>query len=224
MGATGILPVLLFGLISFSKGERFIPAALLQPWGAGLYIAAILGCILILLLLTTPIHYRKQWLASSLFGIIAIIRTTTLLEDVRQTSVGIYREQTQVARFVHHYYNWEGISLNEIGTMSWFTEGLKVDLTGTTSHSALRGKQRHYASPLLSDSLSWWSYAHVAILSGSQASVKPVGKWTKIATWYTFGNNINFYTLDTASGRHIKVDMQEYERKSPPKGIRVKYY
>jgi hypothetical protein len=222
LGLAGILPVLLFGLVSLSKGGRLIPPAMLQPYGAGVYTAAILGCLLSVLLIKAPLLNKRQWLASSLFGVIAVIRTTSLLGDIVRSSGELYHEQIQVARFLHRYYPWEGITLNEMGALSWFTDGPKVDLTGLSSYSVLLGQRRHYASPLSSDSLSWWAYAHLAILSGRHASVRPAGHWDEIVTWNIAGNRIKFYSLDTANGRLLRLHMQEYEH-GLPADVRVSY-
>ena len=223
LGVAGLIPVLLFGLISLSKGGRFIPPAMLQPLGGVIYTAALIGTALLVLTLAAPLQYKRQWLASSLFGIIAIIRTTTLLEYATATTIETYHQQIQAARFVHRYYYRAGVSLNETGAVSYFSEGRKVDLTGIATYSFLRGNQRSYSSPLLSDSISWWEGARLGILSGPQSTQKPAGRWSKVASWGNPENNIYFYTLDTFSGKRLKEQMREYERLLPA-GIQVRYY
>src|SRR6202012_4256547 len=76
----GFLPILLFGLLSLSKGGRFIPPALLQPLGTRIYTAAIMGCILVIIILKAKliIRQKKKRLAASLLGAAAVIRSFTL--------------------------------------------------------------------------------------------------------------------------------------------------
>ncbi len=223
LGVAGLMPVLIFGLISLSKGGKFIPPTLLLPLGADMYIATLIGVALLLLMLAAPIQYKRQWLASSLFGIIAILRTTNLLENTITSATDTYHQQIQVARFVHRYYYQAGVSLNEIGAVAFFSEGRKVDLTGLSSYSSKRGEMRQYASPVFTDSISRWEGARLGILSGPQSTVKPAGHWLKVASWNNPHNIVSFYTLDTFSGRRLKDNMRDYER-SLPAEIRVKYY
>jgi hypothetical protein len=223
LGGAGIIPIFLFGLISLSKGGRLIPPVMLLPLGGVIYAAALIGGALLVLSLTVPLQYKRQWLASSLFGIIAIVRTTNLLEYATAATIETYHQQIQTARFVHRYYNRAGVSLNETGAVSFFSEGRKVDLTGIATHSFLRGSQRSYSSPMLSDSISWWEGARLGILSGPQSGQKPAGRWGRVASWNNPHNIVSFYTLDTASGRRLKEYMREYQQLLPAE-IQVKYY
>lgn len=223
LGVAGIIPILLFGLISLSKGGRFIPPAMLLPLGGVIYTAALVGTALLVLVLAARLQYKRQWMVSSLFGVIAIIRTTSLLEYVSDTTIETYHQQIQAARFVHRYYYQAGVSLNETGAVSFFSEGRKVDLTGIATYSFLRGKERHYSSPMLTDSISQWEGARLGILSGPQSMQKPAGRWGMVASWNNPHNIVSFYTLDTATGRRLKEQMQEYQRLLPA-GIQVRYY
>jgi hypothetical protein len=191
--------------------------------GVGIYTAALVGSVLVIVTLAIPLPYKRQWLASSLFGIIAIIRTTSLLDYASQTSVATYQQEVQAARFVHRYYYRAGISLNEAGAISYFSEGRKVDLTGIATYSFFRGEKRVLLSPVTSDSISWWEGAHLAILSGPRSGSRPAGHWGKVASWSNPPNNIYFYALDTFAGRQLKEQMREYERLLPAR-IQVKYY
>jgi len=222
-GIAGLLPVVLFGILALSKAERFLPPALLQPSGMAIYITAGVGCLVVIMTLITPLHYQKQWLASSLFGIFAVIRTASLTGEITQTSLDTWHRQMPVVRFIHRYYPWDGISLNETGVLSYFSEGDKIDLTGVANYSTRRGNERRHASPAVSDSLSWWGYAHIGILSGYQAGVKPAGHWGKVAEWNISGDRVSFYALDTAMGRGLRNNMKEYQP-GLPGNIQVSYY
>jgi len=223
IGLAGLLPIILFGLLSISKSERFLPPALLQPPGMAIYITAGIGCLVVIMTLLTPLHYKRQWLASSLFGIFAVIRTASLTEEITQASLDTWRREMPVVRFIHRYHPWDGISLNETGVLSYFSEGDKIDLTGLANYSTQRGNQRRHVSPVLSDSLSWWAYAHIGILSGSQAGIKPAGHWGKVAVWNISGDMVSFYALDTATGRRLRNNMKEYQP-GLTRNIRVSYY
>ena len=231
LSLAALLPVILFGILSLSKGGHLIPPALLQPQGGGVYTAMIVGAILLSLLLTVPVRYEQKWLAATyqrqwmtygIFALIAVLRSYSSLGDVTETCINTYNQQIQAAQFVHRYYYRAGVSLNEIGAVSWFSEGRKVDLTGIANYAPRRGKERHYWSPTYTDSLSWSEGARLAILSGPQSNTRPVGRWDKIASWNNPGNII-FYALDTASGRRLKEHLREYE-KSLPAGMQVQYY
>lgn len=215
-----IVPILFFGLVSIRHGNAFIPPALLQIRSAEVYTAAIIGTILILGTIFIPLPYKKPWLACSVLGIIALVRTWEALGGIPDASSSVYHQQMEVAKFVHKYYNRWGISLNEIGATSYFSEGRKVDLTGVSNYAPERGKRgRVYLSPLVADSLSDWIGARVAILTGPQSGERPVGRWEKVASW----NNANFYALDTSSGRRLKENLQAYE-KVRPSAAQVRYY
>jgi len=205
LASAAALPVLLFGSLSFAKGGAFIPSALLEPLGGGIYTAAIIGCALVVVAFTYP--YKRQWLASSLLGLIAIIRTGTLSADVIRTSIDTYEQQVQAARFVHRYYYRYGLSLNQPGILSYFSEGRKVDITS-----------------VYSDSLSMQLGARMAIVTGAPSGVQPLSpRWGKVASWNNPGNSIFFYASDTGTGRRLKENLREYERRLPA-GLRVRYY
>jgi hypothetical protein len=206
--ATAILPILLFGMLSTSKGGAFIPQSLLLPSAGEIYIAAIIGTVLIILTLTIPPSFKPLWGLISLLIIIGIIGTLTFMENTTRTAVTTYHQQVQAARFVHRYYYHAGISLNETGAVSYFSEGRKVDLTGIASYT---------------DSISRRQGARVAILSGPQSGSKPAGRWGKVASWKDPNDFVSFYALDTAYGRLLRQNLQEFET-SLPAEIQVRYY
>ncbi|HEY6899574.1 MAG TPA: hypothetical protein VI233_02980, partial [Puia sp.] len=74
-----LAPAIVFGLVASSKGGSFIPAALLQIRNADVYLSMIIGTILIIALFAIPLPYRKPWLACSVLGVIALIRTWSAL-------------------------------------------------------------------------------------------------------------------------------------------------
>ncbi|MBS1663641.1 MAG: hypothetical protein JST68_21540 [Bacteroidetes bacterium] len=220
-----IVPIVGFGLISLSKESPFLPPALLQIRNIDVYAATIIGTILIIGVVFVPLPYKKPWLACSVLGIIALVRTWEALGGVTAASVGVWRQQMEVAKFVRRYYNRYGVSVNEIGVVSYFTDGRKVDLTGVANYSPKWGmpkwdqKKRFHWSPLTSDSLSYWEGAMVAIMTGPKSDEKPVGRWGKVASW----NNIHFYALDTSIARRLRNNLRDYE-KTLPTSVQVQYY
>lgn len=218
----GAMPILAFGAFAASKNELFFPKAFFQYPDLVLTVTFLIGCLLTIMTLATPLNYKRQWLASSLFGLVAILRTVSLTEDLTQDSVHTWRRESPVVDFVHRFYPRWGISLNETGVLSYYSDGDKVDLTGTANYSMPWRTTRKHASPAVSDSLSWWAYARIGIISGPNVRAKPIGDWKKVAEWNVSGDPVDFYALDTAIGRGIKERMEEY-RPNLPANVRINY-
>jgi hypothetical protein len=219
----GALPVLLFGFLSLSKGGRFIPSAMLQPSTLGIYIAVIASCLIILCGMIIPVHQRNkgQWVAISLLGILGIGRTSIVLEKTTRTTIDTWQQQVETARFVHRYYYWYNLSLDQLGAISWFSEGRKIDLTGVANPAQAKRKYECAWSDISVDSLARRLNVSVAILTKKDTQLDR--QWNKIASWNMPGDIISFYARDTAAASLLKKNIEEYERRLPG-GVQVRYY
>jgi len=223
IGLAAILPIILFGLIFMSKGGTFVPTAFFRIPYPELYRSAITGVLLIMAIMALPLQGRRQWVAYGLIGVFAIFRTTTALQTITAAVIDTWHQQIPPAQFVHRYYNRYGITLNQLGAVSWFSEGRKVDLTGQADQTLRPRKNQSNLSHMNVDSLSRELGAHIAIYTGTQPFVKPDYRWDKIASWDVPGNIVSFYALDTTAGRILKQHMEEY-RSMLPEDVQIRYY
>ena len=146
-------------------------------------------------------------MTGTLLGLFALTRLSTFSEDVIRNSIDTYQQPVQAARFIHRYYYKYGLGLNQLGILSYFSEGRKVDITS-----------------LYSDSLSQKAAARMAIVIGERPGAQRLShRWDKVACWYNPGNSISFYASDTGTGRRLKENLREYQRLLPG-GLQVRYY
>jgi hypothetical protein len=186
---------------------------MVASYDATIDVAWLVGCGLVLLG-PLALKYQRWWLV---LAIPLFIRSVIAFGITRQSFIGMYDRQYQLAKFVHTYYYKRHIAFNEIGAISYYSEGRKLDLTGKWS-------------PVLADSLSRQYDMQIAILSNKDPNPRLPAGWGKIASWEIpnaapkgTDGSVSFYSIDTAETATLRKNLLQYQ-KSLPAGVSVRYY
>jgi len=232
LGFFGVLPLYLFGLVSITRHNYFVPTPLVLTWVfhsfslSHYYPGVLVGCALAIaapLILKT----RNKWFLYPLSALIAfplIIRSVTSLRRTAADCIDVYTEQYQTAKFVYDFYYRDPVASNDLGAISFCADDARiVDLAGLANLEVLHRKRIHNWTPAAADSLSERMNANVAILhhSWSDAEVEPY--WYRIATWQLPHDSVSFYSIDRRYIEKLQNNMRAFEPKLPP-GVIVRYY
>jgi hypothetical protein len=225
LAAIAIAPILVFGVISLIKGSYFLPTPMIMaPYPLYLVILTLAAFLASLLLVR---KYHRPY-ALLLVTIPFLFNNTISLSHFERDSVRIYEQQFPVAAFVHRYYRMGTIGTNDVAALSYFSDGRKVDYTGSTSPDIARSKRENSWNPAMADSLSRKNGVWTAILSDSLFDEGVPSRWFRIASWdipdtrpgatktFTF---YSVYRWDSVLQRHLH-DFQPLL----PTDISVRYY
>lgn len=180
-----------------------------------------------------PIKIKgSEWIAGALLVILTIpllFRAVITFGNAAQFCINIFDQQYQMAQFVHSYYDKAPIAFNDIGAISYYSEGKKLDLMGIASLDVLKAKRMRYWNSDFADSLSRRDNTKLAIIYDKWFSPHLLQRWNKIATWQIRNNIIagddivSFYSVNKADSADLRKHLQEYQP-SLPSGVVVRYY
>jgi len=156
--------------------------------------------------------------------VLALIATDLYaVRGLESSSLAAYKINYPVARFAHRYYYRNGITADDIGMISFLTDGRYLDLSGVASSKITRGKVDHFLSAGLIGRLSKDQGSRVAIISDHYGKALP-DNWVKLASWEM--QNIetwSFYAIDTSAATSLKSYLADYHTLLPPH-TRVQYF
>jgi hypothetical protein len=135
LATVSFLPILLFGVLSISKGGYFLPNPLLLAGTAASYSEAFLVGNIIILVGVLLARYDKKFKAerpvimrrgmigvSALLAVLWSLRTVSGYTAIGQDCVDLYYQQYQTAKFIHRHYNRFGIAFNDPGVISYWSK------------------------------------------------------------------------------------------------------
>lgn len=168
-----------------------------------------------------------------LFGIIlfapVVTRSLTVFNKASLGAIWTYDQQYQMGQFVHKYYDNDGVVFNDIGAVSYFSEGKKVDILGLGNNDIGKMRKAHLNSPAYIDSLSRKRNIKIAIVYEPRFRKYMLG-WQKVASWdipwedpISFYDSVTFYSLNSSDVPSLRENLKQYQA-SLPKEIVVKYY
>jgi len=230
-------------IITILLGAAFahVSFAFNMPFLFPRYEAYLIGCSVVIILALAIRNGQKmfvsriqgmEWASLIVFGILAmplVFRTVYTLSSVKQECINIYDQQYQMAKFVHTYYDKYPIALNDIGAVSYYSDGDKLDLVGIASLDVVKSKKLGYWSNSFADSLARRNGIKLAIVYDSWFDKDLLRRWNKVATWQIQNNVIcgdavvSFYTLDPAYIMKLKQDLLSFQRELPA-GVVAKYF
>ena len=141
----------------------------------------------------------------------------------------IYEQQYQMATFMHRYYINERIAFNDIGAVSFFTDGHSLDLWGLGDIDVARSKREKRNTPEFLDSLVKREGVRFAIVYDDWFSDSLLSKWQKVATWKIQDNvicgsdTVSFYSVDPSITTRLLADLKAFQP-SLPATVQTKYY
>ena len=227
-----VLPLYLFGLLSITHHNYFVPNPLVisrgfPPLSANPYYPGFLiGC---------AIAFGGAWIAKSrnkwviypipvLLGLPLMIRSVSTFRQTAPACIDVYTEQYQTAKFVYDFYYRDPVASNDLGAISFWADDASIaDLSGIADLKVLNRRRINNWTPAAADSLSEQMDANVAILHGSWTDKDTDPYWYKIASWQVRGDSISFYSIDRRFIQKLETNMHAFESKLPA-GVIVHYY
>ena len=158
-----------------------------------------------------------------------IFRSRQAFQVTPGACINIYGQQYQAGLFLHKYYDSSTIAVNDVGAMSFFTSGKKVDMLGLGNIDFARSIRNHYLNEVFIDSMVKKNGIKIAILSNMWAGQSLFPLWRKVADWHSdkeliIGSpDIFFYAVDTAQTTELKRNLLSFE-KVLPEGVTAFYY
>lgn len=233
-----LLPVLVFGIISMFKGSYFLPNVfMVQPAGSLLSYDWLVGCaaaVTVPLLSDYYSHHpaRKIPRAAGLSVLIIVLALTTrnlyAFRASERSSLDIYKLKYPIAQFAHRYYYRYGIVSDDIGIISFLTEGRYLDLSGLASTKIARSRVDNFFGPALINELSKEQNSQVAIISDRYDKTLP-DSWIRTGEWEMTGYNpsekrtVSFYAMDSAWAKRLRKNLEEYTH-FLPQDLTVQYF
>lgn len=173
-----------------------------------------------------------KWVSSFIAFILVfplVFRAGGAFFDIEQASVNIFDQQYQMGSFFHRYYNNDGIALNDIGAVSYLTEGKKLDLVGLASNDVAKSRLNMSYTPQVLSKAADRDNVKVAVIFNIwfppefYRNWAPVGAWTIPNNIICLDNTVTFYAVDTAFRQDLKNKLHQYES-SLPKGVVATYF
>lgn len=242
LAAVSIVPVILFGIISLSKGSYFLPnSLLLGPYPAWAFVLALLaGCAAIPFFASwfrLPAVEKARavpFLSLVLLAILALpfaARNLSALGHFRRDCIRMYDQEYLTAGFVRRYYFESAVGIDQPGAVSWFSEGRLLDFTGVANGEITRSKEHKDWSPLYADSLGRRDGIRAAIVTDPWFNPDQLPKWNIIATWKIPDTSpdrgpakvISFYAVNKYDTASLRRNLLEYQRLLPA-DVAVQYY
>ncbi|MBN9383518.1 MAG: hypothetical protein J0H74_22360 [Chitinophagaceae bacterium] len=205
------------------------------------YEAYLIGCAVVFILFLALKYGKEIWngwsqMAKGISIFLACImcyplvfRSGRAFGDIELASVNIFQQQYQMGSFFHKYYNNDGIALNDIGAVSYLTEGKKLDLIGLSSYEITKARLNNYYTPQVVSQAVKKDSVKVAVVFDVWfpqqffAGWIPVGTWTIQNNIICLSNTVTFYAVDTTFRQGLQRNLHGYER-FLPKDVKAAYY
>jgi len=158
-----------------------------------------------------------------------VLRSAAAFSKTGVACVNIYQQQYQMGQFLHQYYDRDAVAANDIGAVSFFTDGPKLDLWGLGNIQVARSKKKGYWTPGFLDSLCRARRVGTVILYDRWFSDSLLHRWTKVASWQIRNNviagedSVSFYNIGGDDGVLLRQHLKEFEMRLPA-GVTVRYY
>jgi hypothetical protein len=172
------------------------------------------------------------WVAAGL-GVVLLfpllIRSEKTFQNSKWYCVNIFEQQYQMAQFVHRYYDSTGIAFNDIGAISFYSVGPKLDLFGLASLDVAKRRRANRFTAGWADSLGRQQQIKLAIVYDTWQDSALLHRWNKIASWQNHHNvvlgsdSVSFYTLDAADTTALRKNLEAFQP-SLPADVTVRYY
>jgi len=145
-----------------------------------------------------------------------------------RASINIYEQQYQMARFLGTYYPRAAFAANDIGAVSFFTQGRVFDLWGLGHNEVARSRKRGYWTPAYLDSLARREGAAIAIIYDDWFDPALPRHWQFAASWSVRdnvilgGDRVSFYAIEPAAAARLRANLVDFQKRLPP-GVTVRY-
>jgi hypothetical protein len=172
------------------------------------------------------------WVAEALLVVLLMplfIRSEKTFQKSKQYCLNIYEQQYQMSQFVHTYYDSTPVAFNDIGAISFYSRGDKLDLWGLASLEVARAKKGNYWTPGFADSLIREHQTRLAIIYDTWFDPALLHRWTKIASWHNQHNvilgddSVSFFAIHSEDTATLRKNLELYQPLLPA-DVTVSYY
>lgn len=157
-----------------------------------------------------------------------VLRSSAAFTKAGAACRNIYEQQYQMGRFLEAYYPQTAFAANDIGAVSYFTDGPVLDLWGLASIEVARSRRQGRWTPEFLDSLARSRGVPIAIVYDSWFPPALLRRWTKVATWQIRNNvicgddTVSFYAIDPLQSEALLRNLQAFAP-GLPAGVVVRY-
>jgi hypothetical protein len=160
--------------------------------------------------------------SACVLGIILIelvIRAVLAVPVCQEFAVSVYRQQYQMAKFVHDYYAKGTILIDDIGAIAFYNRDIKVvDLIGLASTDVLKARIHNNFNSAYANRLAVNNNCDLIIIydfvltRGFDGIPK---SWIKVGTWTDKGNRgadetVSFYVLKPENVEHARQCLRQF--------------
>lgn len=205
------------------------------------YEAYLVLCSILILSLLIYQHGKQVFadykLPAKAFSLIAVfflffpfvLRSMAAFTKAKQACVNIYDQQYQMGQFLKQYYPDQIFAANDIGAVSYYTNGRVIDLWGLATTEVAKSRKKNYWNADFLDKFSRERNTKLAVVYDSWFDSSLLKRWTKVGEWKIQNNviggddKVSFYAIDTSYAQGLKINLQSYQPKLPST-VEVKYY
>jgi hypothetical protein len=205
------------------------------------YESYLVGCSVLIMATLIAKYWREipltrikgaEWIAAAVLVILFIplfIRCEKTFQKSKQYCMNIFEQQYQMSQFVHTYYDSTPVAFNDIGAISYYSKGDKLDLWGLASIEVANAKRKEIWTPAYADSLIREHGTRLAIVYDTWFDPELLHHWTKIASWHNQHNvvlgddSVSFYAIHPGDTTTLRKNLEAYQP-SLPKDVSVSYY
>lgn len=205
------------------------------------YESYLVGCST-LIVGTLIARYRKalslarfkgaEWVAVAVVVLLVIplfFRSQKTIQKAKQYCLNVYEQQYQLSQFVHTYYDSTPLAFNDIGAISYYSKGDKLDFWGLASLPVAKAKRHNYWTPEFADSLVREHQTRLAILYDTWYDPALLHRWTKVASWHNQHNlilgddSVSFFAIYPRDTTTLRKNLEAFQPKLPS-DVSVSYY
>jgi hypothetical protein len=182
--------------------------------------------------ISLPASRGIRWIGGAvLIGLFMpfVIRTEKSFRKSAQYCINIYEQQYQMAQFVHAYYDSASLAFNDIGAISFFSKGDKLDVWGLANIEVAKAKKNHYWTPAYADTLIRMHRTRIALLYDNWVDPTLRNQWTKVACWHNGHNvvlgedSVSFFAIHAGDAAELRQNLKSYQPRLP-RDVGVTYY
>ncbi len=164
--------------------------------------------------------------AAGLLLVLALGLRIQAWQTAPEACLDIATQHGQMARFVQRHYQSEPLVLNDVGYVSYVSDGAILDLGGLGSHAVAKVRSEgEYSAEWVARAAEEHG-ARIAI--NYDISVIP-DSWDKVASWNTGAvrvagsDTVNFYALDPSARAELLANLRAFEH-TLPRRVSVRYF
>jgi hypothetical protein len=163
---------------------------------------------------------------AALVWLVTDVRNGVLSSQEITSAASTYVGHVKAAQFLQQYYPASTIVVNDLGTVTYFTEARILDMFGLGDIEPIRIRRRQSGEYNASDISGWVGPYHpaIAILQIGWAWVVPriPNQWTRVAEVQTpIGEYIGFFAVDRSEAPALRDHVARFYGPLASKGFRL---